>query len=108
MCECGFELVVGRKYKVRLKPLEELLVEYPEGDGVLFTGDKGCWDVTSPYHTTNSKGEGLCVWFSRYLDGSVGYFTYSGDDGDSVVVCWDVDGDEWHYDLGMLKVLGEV
>ena len=106
MCECEIELVVGRKYKVRLKPLEELLEDCPEGG--LFTGDKGCWDVTSPYHTTSPQGWGLCSWFSMYLDGSIGYFTYSGGDDSSVVVCWDVDDDAWCYDLGMLKVLGEV
>lgn len=107
MCEseCGFELVAGRKYKARLKPLEELLEDCPEED--LFTNYERSWDVDSPYHTTNSEGEGLCNWFSMYLDGSVGYFTYSGDDG-SVVVCWDVDGNAWYYDLGQLKILGEV
>lgn len=101
-----FDLVEGRKYKVRLKPLGELMKTYPESE--LFTDDEFCWDVKSEYHTTNSQGEGLCQWFSKYLDGSVGYFTYSGGGDSSVVVCWDVDDDAWCYDLGMLKILGEV
>lgn len=102
---CEVDLVVGKKYKVRLKPLEELLEDYSEE--YLFTEHEECWDVDSPYHTTNSQG-GLCKWFSMYLDGSVGYFTYSDKGYDSVSVRWDVDGDVWSYDLGQLKVLGEV
>ena len=99
-------LVEGKKYKVRLKPLEELLEDCPKSD--LFDDDEFCWDVEAEYHTTNSQGEGLCKWVSRYLDGSIGYFTYSDGDAHSVVVCWDVDGDAWVYDLEQLKILGEV
>lgn len=97
-------LVEGKTYKVRLKPLEELLEDCPESD--IFDDDEGCWDVEAEHHTTNSQGEGLCKWFSRYLDGSIGYFTYS--DGDNVFVRWAVDGDAWSYDLEQLKILGEV
>lgn len=100
-------LIEGKKYKVRLKPLEELLEDCPESD--LFTNDEFCWDVKSKHHTTNSKGEGLCQWFSRYLDGGLGYFTFDGGAPSSgTVVKWDMDGDSWHYEWGMLKVLGEV
>lgn len=105
-------LVEGKRYKVRLKPLEELLEDYPEGGEAIFTADKDCWDVEAEHHTTNSQGEGLCKWFSRYLDGGLGYFTFDGGRGgaqsSSVVVEWDVDGDSWYYEWGMLKVLGEV
>ena len=107
MCEFEIELVVGRKYKVRLKPLEELLKEYPEVD--LFTDDGGCWDVDSPYHTTNSQGEGLYNWYSRYMDGGLGYATFDGNTQNSGVwVKWDKDGDAWYYEWDALKVLGEV
>ena len=102
-----FDLVVGNRYKVRLKPLEELLEDFPEA--LLYDDDKDLWDVESPYHTTNSQGEGLCKWLSRYLDGSLGYFTFDGDTQSSGVrVTWDVDGDEWYYNWDQLKVLGEV
>lgn len=105
---CEFDLVEGKKYKVRLKPLEELLKDCPEG-GALFIDVKGCWVVESEHHTTNSQGEGLCGWFSRYLDGGLGYFTFDGNAQSSgTVVEWDVDGDSWYYEWGMLKVLGEV
>ena len=105
---CEFDLVEGRKYKVRLKPLEELLEDCPEG-GALFTTDEVCWDVEEEHHTTNSQGEGLCKWFSRYLDGGLGYFTFDDNTPSSgVVVKWDVDGDSWYYKWGQLKVLGEV
>ena len=104
---CEFDLVEGKKYKVRLKPLEELLEDCPESD--LFDDDEGCWDVEAEHHTTNSQGEGLCKWFSRYLNGSLGYFTFDGGaPSSSVVVNWDVDGDAWCYQWGQLKVLGEV
>lgn len=106
---CEFDLVEGKKYKVRLKPLEELLEGCPEGGDTLFTDDDGCWDVESEHHITNSQGEGLCMWFSRYLDGGLGYFTYNSDESSSSVwVKWDMDGDAWHYQLDQLKVLGEV
>lgn len=100
-------LVEGKTYKVRLKPLEELLKDCPEGG--LFTTDEDCWDVEAEHHTTNSQGEGLCKWFSMYLDGGLGYFTFDGDAQSSgTVVEWDVDGDSWYYEWGQLKVLGEV
>ena len=99
-------LVEGKRYKVRLKPLEELMKDCPEWE--LFTDDVFCWDVKSEYHTTNSQGEGLCQWFSKYLDGSVGYFTPSETNPHSVVVRWDVDGGVWSYGLEQLKILGEV
>lgn len=102
-------MVEGKKYKVRLKPLEELLKDCPEGGGALFTTDKGCWDVEAEHHTTNSQGEGLCKWFSRYLDGGLGYFTFNGDAQSSGVgVKWDIDAAVWYYEWGQLKVLGEV
>ena len=106
-------LVEGKKYKVRLKPLEELLEDCPEGGDSLFADDEDCWDVeAAPHHTTNSQGEGLCKWFSRYLDGGLGYFTFYGGGGGAqssdAVVTWDVDGDSWYYQLENLKVLGEV
>lgn len=106
---CEFDLVVGRKYKVRLKPLEELLKDYPEGGEAIFTADKDCWDVEAEHHTANSQGEGLCKWLSRYLDGGLGYFTFDGNAQSSgTVVKWDMDGDAWCYRWGQLKVLGEV
>lgn len=102
-------LVEGKKYKVRLKPLEELLEDCPEGGEALFTDGEDCWDVEAEHHTTNSQGEGLCKWFSRYLGGGLGYFTFEGDAQNSgVCVKWDVDGDFWCYNWGQLKVLGEV
>ncbi len=111
---CEFDLVEGRKYKVRLKPLEELLEDCHDGGDTLFADDEDCWDVEAEHHTTNSQGEGLCKWFSRYLDGGLGYFTFHGGVGgggapstDAVVV-WDVDGDSWYYQWDQLKVLGEV
>lgn len=106
---CEFDLVVGKKYKVRLKPLEELLKTCPEGD--LFTDDEDLWGVEAEHHTTNSQGEGLCKWYSTYLDGGLGYFTFDGGGGaqsSGVWVKWDVDGDAWYYERGQLKVLGEV
>lgn len=99
-------LVEGKTYKVRLKPLEELLKDCPEGE--LFTDDVGCWATDSPYHRTNSQGEGLCKWFSKYLDGSIGYFTPYDTEDKSGVVRWGVDGGLWSYDLEQLKILGEV
>ena len=105
-------LIEGKKYKVRLKPLEELLEDCPEGGDSLFTDGEDCWDVEAEHHTTNSQGEGLCKWFSTYLDGSLGYFTVYGGGGGAqssgVVVEWDVDGNSWCYEWGQLKVLGEV
>lgn len=102
-------LVEGKTYKVRLKPLEELLKDCPESGEALFTNDEGCWDVESGHHTTNSQGEGLCKWFSMYLDGGLGYFTFDGDAPSSGVwVKWDADGDAWYYGWESLKVLGEV
>lgn len=108
MCD---SLVEGKKYKVRLKPLEELLEDCPEGGDSLFADDEDCWDVEAEHHTTNSQGEGLCKWFSRYLDGGLGYLTFDGGGGaqsSGVGVKWDVDGDSWYYQWDQLKVLGEV
>ena len=47
-------LIEGKRYKGRLKPLEELMRDCPEWE--LFTDDVFCWDVKSEYHTTNSQG----------------------------------------------------
>lgn len=84
MSECGFELVVGRKYKVRLKPLEELLSR-----GMLTEGELG-----DP-------------WFMPYLSGDVGVMVFR--EGDTQLVDWG-DGSAilWHYCLPQLKILGEV
>ena len=102
-------LVEGKKYKVRLKPLEELLEDCPEGGDTLFADDEDCWDVEAEHHTTNSQGEGLYKWLSRYLDGSLGYLTYDGGAPSmGVWVRWDSDGEEWYYQWDQLKVLGEV
>ena len=79
-----FELVVGREYKVRLKPLEELL-----STGMITEGELGY------------------PWFKSYLSGNVGVMVFR--DGDFQVVDWE-DGSTvlWHYFLPQLKILGEV
>ena len=100
-------LVEGKRYKVRLKPLEELMKAFPES--TLFIDDNDLWDVEAEHHTTNSQGVGLCRWFSKYLDGGLGYFTFDGNvERSGVWVKWEVDDDTWYYEWGMLKVLGEV
>lgn len=100
-------LVGGRTYKVRLKSLEEIMMTLPES--LIFTGEKGLWAVEAEHHTTNSKGEGLYSWLSRYMDGGLGYATFDGNDRNSGVwVKWDKDDDAWYYEWECLKVLGEV
>lgn len=79
-------LVVGRKYKVRLKPLEELLE----------VGVEEC-------HLQ-------ATWLKNYMDGQVGVLHYdrvaaTADDGAYKVIWADT---YWHYRLEWLKVLGEV
>ena len=77
-------LIEGKRYKVRLKPKEELL-EVVEED---------C------FHSP---------WFRDYMDGQVGVLHY--DEGESVgsvyKVFWESDT-FWHYKSEHLKVLGEV
>ena len=81
---CEFDLVEGRKYKVRLKPLEELF-----STGVL---QRGTQDVP---------------WIEPYLNGCVGVMVFEGDE--VVEVDWR-DGERvlWCYGLDRLKILGEV
>lgn len=81
---CEFDLVEGRKYKVRLKPLEELF-----STGVL---QRGTQDVP---------------WIEPYLNGCVGVMVFEGEE--VVEVDWG-DGEEilWCYGLDRLKILGEV
>lgn len=79
------ELVEGKTYKVRLKPLKELL-----SNGLL-TEDQKDWP-----------------WYSRCQDGCIGAMVFDGD-GDSQVVDWGIElGFLWCYRLDLLKVLGEV
>ena len=77
------ELVEGKTYKVRLRPLEELEQEVD----------------------TVRLGE---VWFKDYVDGQVGVLHYDGEkpESDTYMVRWE--GDFWYYRLGYLKVLGEL
>lgn len=81
---CEFDLVVGKKYKVRLKPLEELLTT-----GGLQSGDQ------------------VVPWIEPYLNGCVGVMVFEGDE--VVEVDWR-DGERvlWCYGLDRLKILGEV
>ena len=75
-------LIEGKRYKVRLKPKEELV------------------EVVEEYRFQNS-------WFRNYMDGQVGVLYYdSAKDGDAYKVLWE--DTFWHYKLEYLKVLGEV
>ena len=76
-------LVAGHRYKVRLKPKEELL-EVVEED---------C------FHSP---------WFRDYMDGQVGVLHY--DSGEPNVSEYEVFWEDtfWHYKLEHLKILGEV
>lgn len=78
------ELVEGKTYKVRLRPLEELEQEVD---------------------TVGRLGE---VWFKDYVDGQVGVLHYGEEkpEWDTYMVRWE--GDFWYYRLGCLKVLGEL
>lgn len=82
---CEFDLVVGRKYKVRLKPLEDLLSR-----GVL------------------TKSDMEKAWFKLYLGGSVGVMVFR--EADLQLVSWGWGGKtiSWCYCLYQLKILGEV
>ena len=81
---CEFDLVVGKKYKVRLKPLEDLLSR-----GVLTESD-----LERP-------------WFKLYLGGCVGTMVFM--DNDFQLVDWgDGNAVVWCYCLHQLKILGEV
>lgn len=77
------ELVEGKTYKVRLRPLEELEQEV---DTVIL-------------------GE---AWFKDYVDGQVGVLHYDVEkpEWDTYMVRWE--GDFWYYRLDCLKVLGEL
>ena len=81
----GEGLIVGRRYKVRLKPREELVV----------VGVEEC-------HLQ-------ATWFNNYMDGQVGVLHYdpvSSEGGRAYEVLW---ADTfWYYRLEWLKVLGEV
>ena len=85
MSECGFELAEGKKYKVCLKPFEELLaLGLVEG-----------WDEE---HT----------WYREYLGRDVGLVTVpSQEEWKSVKVHWSTGG-RFYYDMKELKILGEV
>lgn len=87
MCEsaCGFELVVGKTYKVCLKPFDELLaLGLVEG-----------FDEDAP-------------WYKDYLDSDVGLVTMpSQGEWGSVKVLWS-NGKKFLYRLEELKILGEV
>ena len=82
---CEFDLVEGRKYKVRLKPFEELLaLGLVEGRGF------------NP------------IWYRDYLGSDVGCVTLpSQGEWESVPVHWS-NGQIFFYDLKELKILGEV
>lgn len=78
------ELVNGRTYKVRLRPLEELI-----SNGLL-TKDEKDWP-----------------WYSRCQDGCIGVMVFDGEGFQ--VVDWGAElGFLWGYRLDYLKVLGEV
>ena len=80
-----FDLVEGRKYKVCLKPFEELLA----------LGLAVEWDVN---HT----------WYRDYLGSDVGCVTLPSQvEWNSVPVYWG-SGEIFFYDLKELKILGEV
>lgn len=78
------ELVEGKTYKVRLRPLEDLL-----SGGLLSVGEEH-------FH-----------WYSRCQDGCIGIMTFDGEENQ--VVDWGTElGFTWCYRLDYLKVLGEV
>lgn len=79
-------LVKGRTYKVRLKPLEELIRIAP--------------------HLFEDDGSTTHRWISNYLDGTVGVTTFDG--SEVLSVQWTSDGDSWTYTPSRLKFLGEV
>lgn len=81
-------LVKGRTYKVRLKPLEELMKIAP--------------------HLFEDDGSTAHRWISNYLDGTVGVTTFDGREGEVLSVQWTSDGDSWTYTPSRLKFLGEV
>lgn len=76
-------LVSGRKYKVRLKPKEELI------------------EVVAERRFRER-------WFRDYMDGQVGVLHYDSEKPASHVYRVRWEGDFWYYRLGCLKVLGEV
>ena len=80
----GVGLVVGHRYKVRLKPKEELV----EVVGVDEHRFQECW-------------------LKNYIDGQVGVLHYYNViDGAAYRVLWE--DTFWYYRLEYLKVLGEV
>lgn len=82
---CEFDLVVGKKYKVCLKPFDELLALG------LVEGWQGDLD-----------------WYKDYLGRDVGLVTVSSrEEWGSVRVCWST-GKRFLYRLEELKILGEV
>lgn len=87
MCESefGFELVVGKTYKVCLKPFDELLAL-----GLVEDCDRND------------------VWYEDYLDSDVGLITVpSQEEWGSVPVHWST-GESFFYVMKELKILGEV
>lgn len=76
-------LVGGRKYKVRLKPKEELI------------------EVVAEHYFQEP-------WFKDYMDGQVGVLHYDSErvTGCEHKVLWE--GAFWYYRLECLKILGEV
>ena len=87
MCEseCEIELVVGKTYKVCLKPFDELLAL-----GLVEGFDEDA------------------LWYKDYLDSDVGLVTVpSQEEWGSVPVHWSTGG-SFVYRLKELKVLGEV
>lgn len=82
---CEFDLVAGKKYKVCLKPFDDLLA----------LGLVVGWDED---HT----------WYKDYIGSDVGCVTLpSQDEWGSVPVYWS-NGEIFFYDLKELKILGEV
>lgn len=84
---CEFDLVEGRKYKVCLKPFDELLA-------------LGLVEGSDVKHT----------WYREYLGSDVGLVTVPSQEGEgwkSVPVHWS-NGGRFFYDLKELKILGEV
>jgi len=79
----GVGLVVGHRYKVRLKPREELVGVVPE-------------------YRFQAR------WFRDYMDGQVGVLHYEGGrhEGCEYEVFWE--DTFWYYKLEHLKILGEV
>ena len=85
MSECGFGLVVGKTYKVSLKPFDELLA----------LGLAEDCDRDDP-------------WYEDYLDSDVGLVIVpSQEEWGSVPVHWSTGG-SFFYRLKELKILGEV